>query len=350
MNSKLIVGIAVLAMVLAVMAVPAMARTDDVVFYFNTSDGSHDITVAPGAEVTIYFDADAPVNTTGGHEMSVLFDPAVVECLDVTVNESVTDWMVWGFRGVHTATDPNLSYANFDALDFSGVGPGLVRCGDLNFKAVGPGETTLYLGLYSDDIPNIDHDSMICDVPGYAKDWTVVEFTFTCAEPPTTFNKSLPAGWNLISLPLTPIDSSASAVLGNDTITYDAVRQYNATTKTFEDATTMNPGTGYFVHVTTAGDWVYEGTTVYSTSIELKAGLNMIGVLNCTKSVSDTMSSIEGDYRYVASWDALPEMQEYKVCNPSAPVAFHHFTTMSAGDGYFVSAETDCTLDVTCTS
>jgi hypothetical protein len=189
MNSKLIAGIVLAAMVLAVMTLPAMARTDDVVFYFNTSDGSHEITVAPGDEVTIYFDADAPVNKTGGDEIAVLFDPAVVECLDVTENASVTDWYLWTYRGVFTATDPQLSYMNFDTLDFVGVGPGLLRCGDIRLKALSPGVTTLYLGLYPGDIPNIDHRTMICDPDGDAKDWTLYQqFTFTCVGP--TYNIS----------------------------------------------------------------------------------------------------------------------------------------------------------------
>jgi hypothetical protein len=152
-----------------------------------------------------------------------------------------------------------------------------------------------------------------------------------------TFTMSLPLGWNLISLPLTPLDSSTGAVLGNATIVYDAVQQYDATTKTFADATTMAPGTGYFVHVTTAGDWVYEGTAVDSTSPGLTAGLNMIGVPNCTMSVGDAMGS--ADYRYVARWDA--DDQKYEVYNPSAPDVFHGFTTMTAGEGYFVSAKSE---------
>ena len=150
-----------------------------------------------------------------------------------------------------------------------------------------------------------------------------------------TFTMSLPLGWNLISLPLTPIDSSTSAVLSG--VSQDAVKQYDATTKTFETATTMAPGTGYFVHVTTAGDWEYEGTPVSSTSPGLTAGLNMIGVPNCTMSVSDAMGS--ADYRYVARWNA--DDQKYEVYNPSAPAAFYGFTEMTAGEGYFVSAKSD---------
>jgi len=160
---------------------------------------------------------------------------------------------------------------------------------------------------------------------------------YPVVQQPDTFTKSLPPGWNLISLPLTPLDSSVSAVLGNDTIAYDAVKEYDATTKTFADATTMAPGTGYFVHVTTAGDWTYEGTPETSTSPGLKSGLNMIGVPNCTMSVSDAMGTT--DYRYVARWNA--DDQKYEVYNPAAPEAFYGFTEMTAGEGYFVSAKSD---------
>jgi len=167
------------------------------------------------------------------------------------------------------------------------------------------------------------------------------------AQQPDTFTKSLPIGWNLISLPLTPLDSSTSAVLGNDTVVYDAVNSYNATSKLFETATTMAPGTGYFVHVTTAGDWEYEGTSVSSTSPGLKSGLNMIGVPNCPMSVGAAMGS--ADYRYVARWNA--DDQKYEVYNPSAPEAFYGFTEMTAGEGYFVSAKSeDAGWTVSCLS
>ena len=173
---------------------------------------------------------------------------------------------------------------------------------------------------------------------GVPFDVTWVNGTFThLAGPAETFTKSLPLGWNLVSLPLTPLDSSTSAVLGNDSIAYNAVKRYDATTKTFADATTMVPGTGYFVHVTTAGDWTYEGTSVSLTSPGLKSGLNMIGVPNCTMSVSTAMGST--DYRYVARWNA--DDQNYEVYNPNAPSAFYGFTEMTAGEGYFVSAKSD---------
>ena len=158
-----------------------------------------------------------------------------------------------------------------------------------------------------------------------------------------TFTKSLPLGWNLISLPLTPLDSSTSVVLGNATIAYDAVKSYNAATNQFEDATTMDPGTGYFVHVTTAGTWEYEGTACNSISASLSQGLNMVGWTNETGSaLPGALSSIDGSYRYVARWNA--GTQSYEIYLPDAPAVFNDFATMERGEGYFIAATGSCTL------
>jgi len=161
--------------------------------------------------------------------------------------------------------------------------------------------------------------------------------------PTETFTKSLPIGWNLISLPLTPLNNSTSAVLGNDMIAYDAVKSYNAATHQFEDATAMDPGTGYFVHVTTAGDWTYEGTVYTSISATLSTGLNCVGWTNETGSaLPGALSSIDGSYRYAARWDA--GIQSYEVYLPGAPAVFSDFATMDRGEGYFIAATAGCTL------
>ena len=151
------------------------------------------------------------------------------------------------------------------------------------------------------------------------------------------FSKTLYSGWNLISLPLTPSDNSVSAVLSG--ASYDAVYSYNAASKQFEGADVMNPGTGYFVHATDDCTWVYSGTAYTSMDISLEPGLNMVGWLNCLKDV-DTLSSISGDYYYVARWNTSAE--KFDVYNPAAPSAFNDFTAMDQGTGYFISAKPDC--------
>ncbi|MEA3324982.1 MAG: hypothetical protein U9Q37_07585 [Euryarchaeota archaeon] len=171
--------------------------------------------------------------------------------------------------------------------------------------------------------------------------------TVECVGLPETFEKELVLGWNLISLPLTPVDNSTSAVLGNGTFGYNVVYRYDATAKLFECPSTMDPGIGYFVNVTTAGTWNYTGTAYTSMTIDLKQGLNCIGWVNTSADLPDAMSSISGNYRYVAGWDA--DDSKYGVYDANAPVGvpeFIDFTTMARGNGYWIAAKEDCTLNV----
>jgi hypothetical protein len=348
MNSKRIalgIGIVLAVLTLVAMTAPAMAREDDVVFYLNTSDGNHEISVAPDEVVTIYLYVDAPVNKTAGFEMAIVFDPNVVECVDpwITENESVTNWYMWGYRGVFN--DLGKEYIRFNAWDPLGIGPGLLRCGDITLKGLNPGVTTLYLGVYPDDVPP-NNNTRIIDVNADFKNWTLAEpFTFTCVGPAEPFEKDLVLGWDLISLPLRPENNSTSEVLSSMAGNYDAVYKYNAETKEFESVLdgTIDPGTGYFVNVTTAGTWSYVGQPYTSMSIGLKEGLNMVGWLNCTKRISGNFTTIEGKYNYNARWN-----EGYEVYEPQAPEIFNDFEMMDRGNGYWIAAKEDCMLTVSC--
>ena len=174
-------------------------------------------------------------------------------------------------------------------------------------------------------------------------DWNAAVIHITVYEVPAeteTFTKSLPLGWNLISLPLTPTDNSVSAVLTG--VSQDAVKSYNAATHQFEDATTMDPGTGYFVHMTFADTWSYDGTACETMTASLSQGLNMVGWTNTNANLPDALSSITDSYRYVAHWNATS--QSYEVYEPNAPAVFNDFTTMERGEGYFIAATSSCTL------
>ena len=348
MNKNNLFRIGIVLVVLLIFTAPAMARTDNVTFYLNASDGSHEVSVVPGEETTIYLDVYAPVNKTGGFEVAVMFDPDVLECLDITENESVTNWMLWTFRGVwDNAVNPDLHYMNFDALDFGGQGPGLLRCGDMRVRGVNPGVTTLYLGVWPDDVLDGNNRSSTADTHGDPKDWDdMVELTFTCVGEAETFTKSLAFGWNLISLPLIADDMTAGSVLASISGSYDSVMRYDSSTHSFvavEDTDTMENGVGYFVHVTTAGTWSYDGQPCNSISATLSTGLNCVGWTNETGSaLPGALSSIDGSYRYVARWNA--GTQSYEVYLPGAPAAFNDFEAMDRGDGYFIAATEGCTL------
>ena len=167
---------------------------------------------------------------------------------------------------------------------------------------------------------------------------------------PITFSRTLVPGWNLISLPLRTADMTRMYVIdGSLTDSYDALFKYNATTHRFEAldsaADELETGVGYFIHMTAADTWTYDGANT-SMNVELSEGLNMIGSLNCTKDVSDALSSIEGDYSYVARWNVTS--QQFETYNPAAPSFFNDFTTMERGEGYFISMKAAGTLTEAC--
>ena len=176
---------------------------------------------------------------------------------------------------------------------------------------------------------------------------TTYNGTFICGKE-ETFSKDLYEGWNLVSLPLTPADNSASAVLSSVSENYDAVYKYNVSSHSFVIANTMDPGTGYFINMTANDTWTYEGMSYESIDVELSQGLNMLGWLNCTKDISDALSSIENNYRYVARWNAIS--QSYEVYVPGAPEVFNDFTELERGEGYWIVAKQNCTLTGSCTS
>ena len=328
--NKLIFGI-VLAVV-AMLTVP-VASADYNVFHLEPVDSSCDNS---GDTTTVWVKVNTSYNDINGVQASIIFDPSVV---NVTLVEKGTDpaWYMWEWQIYNKY---GYTYVYIKGSDpMAAFGPGEIEIGKMTLHCEAADISSLHFADESEVTAN--DMTMIVNASGAIWPITTEDGTFTCGGA-QTFTKELPAGWNLISLPLDPTDNSTSAVLS--TVTYNAVKQYNAATKQFEDATIMNPGSAYFVHVTAASTWEYIGTPESSTTTQLESGLNMIGVPNCVKSVSAAMGLT--DYRYAARWNATS--QSYEVYNPNAPTAFHGFTTMEPGEGYFVSAVSDSMLTVAC--
>jgi len=334
MKSKRIAfGIGIVLAVLAAFTAPAMAA--DYHFHFVPDE----VSVAPGENVTVWSYLNTTESTTNW-VAAVVYEQDKVECLGVEEGDS-PDWYLWNYEGTGYPTSTGKEYFWFKGVEFFGHGPGDLQLGKITLRCVNPGVSILHYGAYP-EIPDGNNQTYAESV---SLPWTSETLTFTCTGPPETFKKALALGWNLISLPLIPEDNSTSAVLGNDTIEYDAVYRYNATSKQFEDVTTgtMDPGIGYFVNVTTAGTWSYKGTPYTSMSIPLKKGLNLVGWLNCTKQISGNLSSIAGKYNYIARWNA-----GYEVYEPHAPEVFNDFFDMERGNGYWIAAKQDCKLEESC--
>ena len=180
--------------------------------------------------------------------------------------------------------------------------------------------------------------------------YTLVNGTFECGTPPT-FTKHLEPGWNLISLPLTNATDMTVANIIDASLSgsYDALYKYDASAHNFvplSSSDTMENGVGYFIHMTSADTWTYTGMAYEQMNVSLDPGLNMIGWLNCSENISDVLSSIAGDYWYVARWNATA--QKFEVYNPVAPNGFNDFDTMERGEGYFISMKSAETLTASC--
>ncbi|RJS80682.1 hypothetical protein CW713_07345 [Methanophagales archaeon] len=336
MNKK-IFGIGMILAVLTVLTVPAAAVNT---IYMVPSDSN--CGVGETTDVTIYLDA---TDSIGGFQVHLKYEDDVIDIVNITSAVEVpatTDWDLWGPVSWRVGADGH-HYLFFGGTKWSGMtGSGLVLA-KITLKGLSEGTRPLeFLTAGTDPTELSDPTGEILSV-------TVINGTFTCGAAPETFSKDLVEGWNLVSLPLTPlVDNSTSAVLSSMSGKYDAVYSYNAATKQFEDVMTgtMDPGIGYFVHVTTAGTWTYTGIPYTDMSVPLEPGLNMVGWLNCSKPIGDALSSITGNYWYVARWNATS--QKFETYNPVAPNGFNDFADMERGEGYFISMKGAGTLTAPC--
>jgi len=231
-------------------------------------------------------------------------------------------------------------------------GPITVPIANVTIKAIGPGTSPLNFTHCICYEPTVGSsrlfDKHADRIPPENITW--INSSITVTAPQETYSKELVEGWNLISLPLTADNMTVANIIDKSLSgKYDALYRYDAVNKSWvamDSSDVMENGVGYFIHMTEDGTWTYNGSAYTDMDISLQQGLNMIGWLNCSKPIDDALSSIEGDYWYVARWNATA--QKFEVYNPVAPPQFNDFTTMGRGEGYFISMKGAETLTESC--
>jgi hypothetical protein len=322
-KTAILVGILVLSAILAIPAASAALSE----YYLDPDDSSVPEGYCNTVEVAIWFNATENIRTG---KVTIGSDMLCGDITSCTIN--TMDWPVSNYVIDYPNQQLRIGYGCMAEKS-----AGVYRIANFTIHC----NSTAYCAtdvLFSD---NTDTDAETYARNNTHEIPTVTDNgTFECGTAPSAedFSKPIYEGWNLISLPLVPDDNSVSTVLS--TVSYDAVYRYNAISKQFESVDVMNPGTGYFVYATADCTWEYSGTAYSSVSTPLEPGLNMVGWLNCSKDI-DTLSSISGDYYYVARWNTAAE--KFEVYNPAAPSTFNDFTAMDRGTGYFISAKQDCT-------
>ena len=332
-NKIVLVGI---SMVLAVFAVSSAAALPipegkQAIIWFEPDPSS----AAPGESITVQMWVNTSVQLSGWAEW-LYFNPDVVNITNADYTGSPFPFLTgFGHYG---------NYVRIGGSDenFCEPNTGELLLVTLTLEGINPGTSQLY--HHPDHVEIYD-----CDVNPIDAVW--VHGNFTCTAPQETFSKELVKGWNLISLPLYNATNMTVANIIDKSLSgkYDALYRYDAVNKSWvamSSSGVMENGVGYFIHMTEDGTWTYTGSAYTDMDISLQPGLNMIGWLNCSKDISDALSSIEGDYWYVARWNATA--QKFEVYNPVAPPEFNDFTTMERGEGYFISMKRAETLTESC--
>jgi hypothetical protein len=174
-------------------------------------------------------------------------------------------------------------------------------------------------GVYAWTVPMVNSDQCLVMVVVYdalgndGVDTSDSVFTIEMAVPVASID--LVAGWNLVSLPLIPTNSTIEAVLAgvNATVAY----HYDAATATWlvwtpggGTLTEMVDGLGYWVFAGTAGTMIFDGQPMpdppaLPPTYDVVAGWNMIGVKSETPvHHSAYLMSITGDYSVLYAMDA----------------------------------------------
>ncbi|MCJ7575496.1 MAG: right-handed parallel beta-helix repeat-containing protein [Dehalococcoidia bacterium] len=162
------------------------------------------------------------------------------------------------------------------------------------------------------------------DNHGITREGPVWEFTVEGEE----IQLSLQAGWNMVSVPVTPADNSTGAVFPG----VAGIFTWDATSRSYYMPTVIDPEKGYWVAVTENTTITISGSPLETWTTDIKAGWNMIGSVNTTASIANPSDDPDGSVMPTAYWWD-PESKSYVLTANIEP-----------GKGYWLASISDCTL------
>ncbi|MCD4811280.1 PKD domain-containing protein [bacterium] len=165
-------------------------------------------------------------------------------------------------------------------------------------------------------------------------------------------------GWNLISLPLMPEETSIAFVLSPINGNYSIIWEYNAS-DTFDhwkkydpgvpfgnDLTNMEPGKGYWIMMTSDDTLPISGTVPESTDIDLKINWNLVGFNSLdSKAIAEALSSINENYSIVWAYNTSDTADHWKKYDPGVPFG-NDLINMEPGSGYWIMMTSDGILKI----
>jgi hypothetical protein len=163
-------------------------------------------------------------------------------------------------------------------------------------------------------------------------------------DPSTSATVSLQAGWNIVSLPVQPSNTSIGSVLGAINGKYQAVYSFDGSNyqqyvpgDSSNNLTTMEAGRGYWVYMDEAASFTVSGSAA-SKSVRLSEGWNLVGYNSTSESsVTQAFASIAGKYEAVYGFNASSNSYSEHIPGTTEKPA-NELTTLRPGQGYWVYA------------
>jgi hypothetical protein len=161
---------------------------------------------------------------------------------------------------------------------------------------------------------------------------------------------SLNKGWNLMSLPLQPIEYDAAKILSSIAGKYSAVYTWHNETQKYLQYIPDDPGIrnlwnlesrkGYWIYMKEAAVLKIKGV-LPQTYLDLRAGWNLAGYNSSVKKNFPVFSS-EKDIAMIFAWDS--KRSEYLSYNPQAKS--NTLTSLGPGMGFWIYVPKDTSLNM----
>jgi hypothetical protein len=178
------------------------------------------------------------------------------------------------------------------------------------------------------------------------------------------FDRALPKGYTLVSLPVVPFDNRLDAILEKNKgySLVSEVQRFNPLTKKYEKASydldtkewdvssfdTLEFGRGYFFYTLEDTFVPVIGTVVHSYSVEAKEGMNLLGTGSIGQDISeifmqspDDMKLLEVAVRHTSGKYSIATFYP-----EHSPEYWHNDMTLAPGKGYWVHAQKDFTFTI----
>ena len=200
----------------------------------------------------------------------------------------------------------------------------------------------IFYTIYSSNLPGVETNTT------EKINLTIIEFTSNILN----MFIELAKGWNLVSLPLNPLDKTLPSVLssiqGNYSkiITYDTTSNeskiYDPNDVIHSNLNSIENEIGVWINMLNNDTLINEGYEIGVVSFNLKQGYNLISYPSLDENnVSYVFGNVSGDLVNVLTY----ENNEWKSYSPAKPIILNNLTIIKPGQAYWVKVNDTVSWD-----